>query len=615
LHNFINQPFMNKYIPGAIWVVALLFFCIPGLFSQSIVTVGNASLIDLSKGEYQLTTNDYWKAGSIWYQAKIDLRKNFTIEGEVYLGDRDAGADGIAFVLQPLSTNLGGAGVGIGYAGINPSVTVEMDTWKNCDPDQDHASIVLNGDVCHNSTNTPVGPKTFSANVEDGLWHHVIFKWVADTKTLQFFWDGETTPFLELTKDIVATVFGGAYYVYPGFTSGTGAERNDHRVRVSGVDFTSEGLAASISNASCSNSADGAIDLSVTGLTAPLSYVWSNGAITEDVSGLAAGNYKVTVTDSRVPAVSLLGSFDVGFAATAVTWYKDADNDSYSDGTTLLACAKPGGYKAAADLTAIAGDCMDGDATIYPTAIELCDTKDNDCDGDVDEGCPTGSKTWYRDADRDGYGTPKHVKIANTKPKRYVANNLDCKDWIPTVYHNAPELPDGLDNDCDGEEDEGLDCRKVWYYDGDGDGYGNLNYIKLSCGKPGSRYVGNSTDCKDWDANVYPGHGCPPVGGIIASSENLVQPKSMVSTSPEILVFPNPASTEINITLNGFAAGQKVELALVQVDGKVVSTQSLIPYMKGQQVRVDVRSMNTGYYLLQVKQGALQQVNKVLIVK
>ncbi len=603
---------MKRSIHRVLLPVIMLLLYVPVLFAQSIVMVGNASLKDPAKGEYQLTPNEYWKAGSIWYQAKIDLRKNFTIEGEVYLGDRDAGADGIAFVLQPLSTNLGGAGVGIGYAGINPSVTVEMDTWQNCDPEQDHASIVLNGDVCHNAGNTPAGPKVFSANVEDGNWHHVVFKWLADTKTLQFFWDGETTPFLELNRDIVATVFGGAYYVYPGFTSGTGAERNDHRVRVADVDFTSEGLTAQITDASCSNSADGAIDLTVTGLTSPLSFVWSNGALTEDVSGLAPGNYKVTVTDSRVPAVSLLGSFEVGFTATAVAWYKDADNDGYSDGTTVLACAQPEGYKAATALTAVAGDCNDADGTVYPGAAELCDTKDNDCDGDVDEGCPSGPKTWYRDADKDGFGTQKHVKIANTKPKRYVDNNLDCKDWIRTVYHNAPELPDGLDNDCDGEEDEGLDCRKEWYLDSDGDGYGNPKYFKLSCRQPG-RYVSNSADCKDWDANVYPGHGCPPVpGGFIVTNTT---PKSMVETTDEMLVFPNPARTEINVTLNGFEAGQKVEIQMIQADGKVVSAQSLIPYRMSQQVRVDVRTLNTGYYLLQAKQGALQQVKKVMIVK
>jgi hypothetical protein len=607
----------------------------------------------------------------------------------VYLGNRDAGADGIAFVLQPLNTNLGGAGVGIGYAGISPSVTIEMDTWQNCDPAQDHVSIVLNGDVCHNASNTPAGPKTFSANVEDGLWHHVIFRWLADTKTLQFFWDDEATPFLELTKDIVATVFGGAYYVYPGFTSGTGAERNDHRVRVADVDFTSEGLSATLTPATCSNSTDGAIDLTVAGLTPPLTFLWSNGAATEDVGGLAPGNYKVTVTDSRVPAVSLLGSFDVGFAATATTWYKDADNDGFSDGTTELACLSSVGYKAAAALTALTGDCNDADATIYPGAAELCDTKDNDCDGETDEGCPTGPKTWYRDKDNDGYGNPNtpRIKIQVARPKGYIDNNLDCKDWISTVYPGAPELPDGLDNDCNGEVDEGLTCRELWYLDGDGDGYGrstntntmrwscvrpNNSYVKIggdcndkdasiypgaleqedgkdndcngvvddelpclkpwyldgdgdgfgrnstttirmSCVRPNSSYVEVGGDCKDNDPNVYPGNGCTtPPGGLIVKNTS---PKAMVETTAGILVYPNPARDEIRVTLKGFEAGIKLEMNLVQADGKVVLGQSLTPFTKSQQVSLEVRKLNSGYYLLQVKQGSILQTKKVMIAK
>ncbi len=49
-------------------------------------------------------------------------------------------------------------------------------------------------------------------------------------------------------------------------------------------------------NASCSDSANGSIDLSVAGGDSPYTYAWSTGPTTQDISGLAPGAYSVTVT-------------------------------------------------------------------------------------------------------------------------------------------------------------------------------------------------------------------------------------------------------------------------------------------------------------------------------
>jgi len=68
------------------------------------------------------------------------------------------------------------------------------------------------------------------------------------------------------------------------------------------------------------------------------------------------------------------------------TWYKDADGDGYSDGITdTTSCTRPAGYKMASELTATSGDCKDDDALIYPSATEVCNGVDDDCDGQVDE--------------------------------------------------------------------------------------------------------------------------------------------------------------------------------------------------------------------------------------
>ena len=84
-------------------------------------------------------------------------------------------------------------------------------------------------------------------------------------------------------------------------------------------------LASNIAPSICGVS-NGSIDLSVSGAAAPYTFTWSNGAITEDLTGLASGNYTVTVSATNgcsatatlnVPNSS--GTFNLAGAAAALT--------------------------------------------------------------------------------------------------------------------------------------------------------------------------------------------------------------------------------------------------------------------------------------------------------
>lgn len=68
----------------------------------------------------------------------------------------------------------------------------------------------------------------------------------------------------------------------------------------------------------------------------------------------------------------------------SIEWFPDSDSDGYGiNGVTLYQCEQPDGYAAFID------DCDDNDANINPGATEVCDGIDNDCDGNVDESCPS----------------------------------------------------------------------------------------------------------------------------------------------------------------------------------------------------------------------------------
>jgi gliding motility-associated-like protein len=57
------------------------------------------------------------------------------------------------------------------------------------------------------------------------------------------------------------------------------------------------GYATVTSNISCYSGNNGSVALTITGGTQPYSYLWSNGATTQDLTGVGAGTYSVTVTD------------------------------------------------------------------------------------------------------------------------------------------------------------------------------------------------------------------------------------------------------------------------------------------------------------------------------
>jgi hypothetical protein len=177
-------------------------------------------------------------------------------------------------------------------------------------------------------------------------------------------------------------------------------------------------------------------------------------------------------------------------------YYLDSDADGFGSSANVLdACSLPSGYSI--DST----DCNDNDEDVYVGASEICDGKDNNCDGNIDEN--TGN-TYYLDADEDGFGDATQSEIACTAPLGYVTTNTDCNDGDATISPNASELCDGIDNDCDAltDESDAID-QQVWFVDSDGDGHGSPTQTAITCDAP-TGYVASYDDCVDGDAAISP---------------------------------------------------------------------------------------------------------------
>ena len=210
---------------------SIIFFILQSPVIAQYTVNGNA--IKENCNCYRLTENENGRSGSVWNNNMINLSQSFDFTFDVFLGCNDGGADGIAFVLQPISTSVGSMGGGMGYLGITPGVGVTLDTYQNAvdsDPFYDHIAIQLNGNVNHASPNTltPITQiSATSSNVEDCQTHLLKIVWDAASTTMTVYFDGVLR--LSTTRDFVNTVFGGNTQVFWGFTGATGGLSNLQR--------------------------------------------------------------------------------------------------------------------------------------------------------------------------------------------------------------------------------------------------------------------------------------------------------------------------------------------------------------------------------------------------
>jgi hypothetical protein len=128
-----------------------------------------------------------------------------------------------------------------------------------------------------------------------------------------------------------------------------------------------------------------------------------------------------------------------------------------------------------------------------PNAQEMCgDGVDNDCDGQADEDCDC---------------TPDDTQDCGTDTGECSRGTQTCTEdgvWGPCTdqVQGTGEVCNGLDDDCDGEVDEGVET--TYYKDTDDDGYGDTDNTRQACSAIGDYTATQGGDCDDADDSINP---------------------------------------------------------------------------------------------------------------
>ncbi|MCC6333847.1 MAG: putative metal-binding motif-containing protein [Myxococcales bacterium] len=163
-----------------------------------------------------------------------------------------------------------------------------------------------------------------------------------------------------------------------------------------------------------------------------------------------------------------------------------------------------GPWACSADETCPSGLTCDDGVCCQPGGAPSCPTLP------VEGRCPSGEapQAFFRDRDGDGAGDPSTTRLFCSAPvkEKWVTAGDDCNDTDVAIGPRATERCNAVDDDCDGEVDDGT-TRSTWYVDVDGDSFGDdcgASCRLLACAQP-LGYAARAGDCAPADALRFPG--------------------------------------------------------------------------------------------------------------
>lgn len=261
-------------------------------------------------------------------------------------------------------------------------------------------------------------------------------------------------------------------------------------------------------------------------------------------------------------------------------------------------------------------DCDDNDLNVFPGAPEVCNNKDDDCDGMVDEGVQS---TFYADTDNDGYGDPVNTFLGCNAPPGYVANGNDCNDSDANLTQPGNYCDDGNPNTVDDIVSANCICAGISLaatlrpfvlanagsYQATPDSFSLSWTLGQIAGETLKIMVGND-ECywlrQDFQQPFWPLPEPAAVACMIISAFKLE------SLQSDVQVFPNPFSETVTII---FEKAFPHSLTLSSAQGRIIYTIK----SAGTEDRIELGALPAGIYLLTVINTPNREILSFKIIK
>jgi hypothetical protein len=199
---------------------------------------GQAATLNPNSNNVLSLTDDLGQSSSAFFKDTISLENlasfsaafEFQITDPQGIYDNDGqGADGLTFVVQADSVNVGGSGGSMGYGGIDNSIAIEFDTWNNRridNNDGNHIGINSNGSV-DSIIQTTIDTRMNNGAVWTAWVDYDGFKELLEVRIAE---DGTRPEDAVVSTNIDLSATLGTPDAYIGFTSGTGGAAGDHDI-------------------------------------------------------------------------------------------------------------------------------------------------------------------------------------------------------------------------------------------------------------------------------------------------------------------------------------------------------------------------------------------------